>query len=138
LLARDQAKLYEELLELRKQKDLEKVFFFLGFKENVSTLLNNLDVFILTSSSEGFSIATIEALACGLPVIATKSGGPEEILQINSFENIVDLNEMALANQVLKIIDELDFDSKKLKSMIDKRFFLSTMIEDYQKIIAIK
>lgn len=32
---------------------------------------------MLSSVSEGFSISTIEAMACGVPVIATRSGGPE-------------------------------------------------------------
>jgi glycosyltransferase involved in cell wall biosynthesis len=43
--------------------------------------LNNLDAFVLSSHTEGFSIACLEAMACGIPVIATRSGGPEEILE---------------------------------------------------------
>ena len=73
-------KLYESLLDLRKKLELEDYFFFLGFKPDVAKFMNNLDIFVLSSVSEGFSISTIEAMACGVPVIATCSGGPEEIL----------------------------------------------------------
>lgn len=54
---------------------------FIGFYDNTPEFLAQLDMFVLSSSSEGFSIATIEAMAAGLPVIATRCGGPEEILQ---------------------------------------------------------
>lgn len=72
--------LYEELSSLRKRLDLEKSVFFLGFREDTAKVFNNLNVFVLPSVSEGFSIATIEAMACGLPVVVTRSGGPEEII----------------------------------------------------------
>ncbi len=73
-------KLYESLLDLRKELELEDHFFFLGFEPDVAKFMNNLDIFVLSSVSEGFSISTIEAMACGVPVIATCSGGPEEIV----------------------------------------------------------
>jgi glycosyltransferase involved in cell wall biosynthesis len=54
---------------------------FLGFRPDTADFLRGLDVFVLSSRSEGFSIATVEAMAAGLPVIATRSGGPEEIVE---------------------------------------------------------
>lgn len=53
---------------------------FIGFVEDSAVFLSQLDLFLLTSLSEGFSIATVEAMASGLPVIATRCGGPEEIV----------------------------------------------------------
>lgn len=54
---------------------------FTGFGRDVAAFLNGLDVFVLPSRSEGFSLATVEAMSCGLPVVVTRSGGPDEIVE---------------------------------------------------------
>jgi len=53
---------------------------FLGFRADVANVLADLDVLVVSSTSEGFSIAAVQALAAGVPVVATRSGGPEEII----------------------------------------------------------
>ena len=70
-----------ELIELCRRLGIEQQLSFLGLRTDVARILNNLDAFVLSSRTEGFSIACIEAMACGIPVIATRSGGPEEILE---------------------------------------------------------
>jgi glycosyltransferase involved in cell wall biosynthesis len=70
-----------ELVELSRSLGIEQQVSFLGLRADVARILHNLDAFVLTSRTEGFSIACIEAMACGIPVIATRSGGPEEILE---------------------------------------------------------
>lgn len=72
--------LADDLMRLRNQLGLQDRFFFLGLRSDISTVLHNLDIFVLSSNSEGFSIACVEAMACEVPVIATRCGGPEEIL----------------------------------------------------------
>lgn len=47
---------------------------------HVPSLLTAMDVFALPSHTEGLSIATIEAMSCGTPVVVTKCGGPTEIV----------------------------------------------------------
>lgn len=73
-------RLYEELLKLKDELRLDDIVHFIGFNDNPAEFLSNLDLFLLSSTSEGFSIATIQAMTAGLPVIVTRSGGPEEIV----------------------------------------------------------
>ncbi len=54
---------------------------FLGEREEIGRLLGESDVFILPSLSEGQSLALLEAMAVGLPVVATRVGGNQEIVR---------------------------------------------------------
>lgn len=54
---------------------------FLGMRQDVRRLLSVLDVFVLPSLSEGLSLALLEAMASGIPVVATRVGGNPEIIE---------------------------------------------------------
>jgi len=69
-----------ELRELIKELRLETGVRLLGGKENVPALLALTTVFALPSESEGFSNALIEAMAAGLPCVATNVGGNGEAI----------------------------------------------------------
>lgn len=60
---------------------------FLGYRNDVPRLLGSADFFVSTSRIEGFGIAHAEALACGIPVLTTKTAGPDEMIQdgVNGF-----------------------------------------------------
>jgi len=70
------AKLEQQMADL----GVSEHFHFLGFCQDCAEFLGQMDYFALSSSSEGFSIATIEAMATTLPVVVTQCGGPEEIV----------------------------------------------------------
>lgn len=69
-----------EIKEKAKEYGLEDCIIFAGYVQNVKDLLKSSDIFIAHSKSEAFGIAIIEAMASGLPVITTASGGTAEIV----------------------------------------------------------
>ncbi|GIM28708.1 glycosyl transferase family 1 [Clostridium polyendosporum] len=73
----------ENLIALSREFGIENKVFFLGAlsREQVSEEMNKCDTFILASRYETFGVVYIEALACGKPIIATRNGGAEEIVE---------------------------------------------------------
>ena len=55
--------------------------YFLGKLDAVAPLLANADLFLLPSASESFGLSALEALACGVPVVASKAGGLPELIR---------------------------------------------------------
>ncbi len=72
-----------ELQDMVRQLDLERNVRFLGKMDNedVWSLLKVCDIFCQPSRSEGMSNALLEAMACGLPCVATAVGGTPEVLE---------------------------------------------------------
>jgi glycosyltransferase involved in cell wall biosynthesis len=54
---------------------------FMGYKANVFEVMRDMDIFILPSRSEGCPIVVLEAMAMGLPVVATSVGGTPELIE---------------------------------------------------------
>lgn len=73
--------LMETLAAQMRELGVDDRVHFIGFAKDPAALLAGADVFVLSSSSEGFSISTVEALAAGVPAVVTRCGGPEEIVE---------------------------------------------------------
>lgn len=73
--------LESELRDQVTRQNLTERVIFHGEEEDMAGLLPLLDVFVLASSTEGLSNAIIEAMACGLPTIATAVGGNTELVE---------------------------------------------------------
>lgn len=135
LAGQGSGRLYDKLLNLRKELNLEDVFFFAGFRADVSKVLNNLDIFVLPSVSEGFSISTIEAMACGVPVVVTRSGGPEEIVTEDTNGLLVPCDPELIAGAAGRLLNNLDLKQKIIDNASKKlndKFSLGSMTQSYQ------
>jgi N-acetyl-alpha-D-glucosaminyl L-malate synthase BshA len=71
---------------------------FLGKQDGLVEILNAADLFLIPSQSESFGLAALEAMACGVPVVATSVGGLPELIRHNEtgfIAEIGDINRMA-------------------------------------------
>lgn len=83
-------------------------FFGAYIREEFARKLNESDVFVLASRGETFGVVCIEAMACGLPVITTRCGGPEDYITSN-VGMLVDTEDVeGLTNAMLQMIANKD------------------------------
>jgi glycosyltransferase involved in cell wall biosynthesis len=81
---------------------------FLGFRNDVPDLSALFDVFVLPSEIEGFSLALLEAMARGIPCIATDAGGNREALEGESGVIVPARDPAALADAIARLLDAPD------------------------------
>lgn len=130
--------LLARLQEMRRRRQLQGNVHFLGFREDAVSILSSSDVFLLPSTSEGFSISTIEAMACGLPVVATRSGGPEEIVTSGVDGQLIPATS---STSIAETILELARDAALRKRLgraasvtAAKKFSLEAMLQEYERL----
>lgn len=86
---------YNKFIEEISQKHLDNIYM-VGFQSNPYKYVKHFDLFICSSQWESYSIVVNEALVLGVPVISTKCGGPEEVLQYGKYGVLVENDENAL------------------------------------------
>jgi len=127
---------YQNLLNLRVKLNLVDSFFFIGYYEKPDIVYKSSDLFVLPSLSEGFSLAIIEAMAHKLPVVATKSGGPEEILENGVTGKLVSPGSYTeLAQGITEVLENQSFQKKISENgfgVFLNKFSEIGMIQQYQ------
>jgi glycosyltransferase involved in cell wall biosynthesis len=111
-----------------------------GFRTDVSELLAQADVFVLSSHYEGISIALLEAMRAGLTAVATRVGGvPETVVSAQTGLLVDDADEAAFAQAMERLAAsptlrrEMGLAAQALQQ---REFSLDTMLERYDALYA--
>lgn len=90
-------------------------------RPEVAARLRQADLFVLASRLETFSVATVEAMACGVPVVATACGGPEELIGPDAGMIVPPGDPAALAEAIDRALSSR-FDSERISRAVAGRF----------------
>ena len=95
-----------ELEHLSRQLGLSHRIAFLGQRQDARAIIGRSDLLVFSSDSEGLSIAALEALAAGVPVVSTPVHGMRFFQECGAGEIVSEPTAGALAASVLRLLDD--------------------------------
>jgi glycosyltransferase involved in cell wall biosynthesis len=108
---------------------------FLGFRSDVPEMLNAFDVFVLPSLYEGLPNAVLEAMACGLPVVATRvDGTPEAVVHGESGLLVDPADPRRLADALVRVLSNARLRNRlgrAARKRVETRFGLDAQITEF-------
>jgi glycosyltransferase involved in cell wall biosynthesis len=129
--------LRNEIKGLAQRLKIDNSLFFLGQRQNVPELLAAMDVFVLTSQSEGMSNAVMEAMAAGLPCVVTDAGDCRQLVRDGETGFVVPIgDEEKLADRIALLLR--DEESRKHMGLEGrehvKTFDVNIMVDRYKEV----
>jgi glycosyltransferase involved in cell wall biosynthesis len=92
-------------------------FFFLPPQDQIRSLYAACDVWVTASRSEGFNLPAMEAMACRTPIVATRTGWPEEVIKSGWNGMLVDIEDLrGLTQSIEWILSQSDQNWRSLSS----------------------
>jgi glycosyltransferase involved in cell wall biosynthesis len=117
-------------------RKLEGHVRFLGLRHDVPALLSLFDLFVLPSLSEGLSMALLEAMAAGNPVVATRVGGNPELLLDGDTGFLVDAeSHESISDRVVRILQDDALAARMGESgrrRVQEKFSFHATVDRYQ------
>ncbi len=138
LLLVGHGELEEELKQTVRDLKMEAHVDFAGFQENPYNWMKASDLFVMSSSWEGFGIVIAEAMACGVPVISTAChGGTNEIVTDHENGLVVPVGDTdALTGAILEIAENRALREEMVRNGLDlaRRYDYTEVVSLYEEV----
>jgi glycosyltransferase involved in cell wall biosynthesis len=127
-----------EAIELLNVASLTDKAWLPGERDDIPEILRSLDIFVLPSKAEGISNTILEAMASGLPVIATRVGGNPELVLDGKTGCLVEKEDVQGMSSAMR---ELVLDDGKRRQLgeaslqrIQAEFSIDSMVNRYRQV----
>lgn len=128
----------EELKKLVNVLNISKYVKFTGFVQDIPEIYSFTDVAILSSWSEGLPQSLLQAMAAGVPVVATKVGGvPEVVIHRKTGLLVEPGDHEALGKGVVQLLNNHDYSlhlAEKAKENVIKKYSVNHMIKKTEEL----
>ena len=127
----------EQLESIIASEGINHNIHLLGFQENPYSIMKNMDLFVCSSRSEGYSLVIAEALTLGLPVISMNCSGPNELLDNNKYGTLCENYEELYQAIRSAITDKNYYLDLKEKAAKRKDFFdITTTMKQIDQLLS--
>lgn len=108
--------LQEQLKKLARHLHVDKRVIFAGYRKDIKELLHAADAFVFPSIQEGLPVALMEAMAAGLPVVASRIRGSTDLIEDGTGGYLVNRNDVKGFSRAMKRILESDSHGMGIKN----------------------
>ena len=136
---------YQKICSQIKSFDLKDKVMFAGNRSDIPDILTASDLFVFPSRSEGAGASLVEAMAAGIPCIATDTGGIPEIIKDGRSGLLFERgNSDELAEKIIRVILDVDLQTQLVETAIQDlhKFSIERYVDNvfnhYQNLLAIK
>ncbi|VAX05390.1 FIG040338: Glycosyl transferase [hydrothermal vent metagenome] len=130
--------LREQVQALLREAGVEHLAWLPGVRSDAAEMMQALDIFVLPSLIEGVSNTILEAMATGLPVVATAVGGnPELVSQEKTGVTVPAADEAAMSRAIQRYIDAPELRNTHGKAgllRVEKMFSMASMVNGYLQV----
>lgn len=122
------------LEEETRARGLEHLVHFLGHRDDARSYLPGLDVYVNSSISEGISLTILEAMAAGVPVVATRVGGTPEIVTEQEGRLVPTRDASAMATALAALVSDRALRAvlgRGARARVAEHFTIETMTSRY-------
>ncbi|HHJ13109.1 MAG TPA: TIGR03088 family PEP-CTERM/XrtA system glycosyltransferase [Gammaproteobacteria bacterium] len=127
-----------ELERQAKEGGVQEAVWFAGSREDVPALMRRLDLFVLPSRAEGISNTIMEAMASGVPVVATDVGGNAELVVTDETGQLVPPEDVdAMADALCLYLSDTGrsrAQGKAARRRAESCFSLPGMVDKYMQV----
>lgn len=128
--------LQDEMVSRAEQLGIEESVHFLGVRSDVGELIASADVLLLPSQQESFGLVALEAMACGVPVVASRVGGLPEVIDHGRSGFLFEAgNTIEAGEQVLEILENKELAKSLSKEGLNdaiEKFSMTKIVDQYE------
>ncbi|MBN2534884.1 MAG: N-acetyl-alpha-D-glucosaminyl L-malate synthase BshA [Spirochaetales bacterium] len=127
-----------DMMIMAEELSIQDKVKFLGVKHPVGPLIARADLMLIPSVTESFGMAALEAMACGVPVVATNTGGIPEVIEDGVSGLLFDLEDIdGAADKAISLLTDKTLSSRIREQGINvafEKFDYIKIIEKYEKL----
>ena len=127
--------LHAEVLAVLAAAGVAQCAWLPGARDDVARMMRGLDLFVLPSLAEGISNTILEAMASGLPVVATAVGGNPELIEVGRTGQLVPQSDpQAMANAMLRYYSDpaaCRDQGLAARRRVEREFSMTAMVNNY-------
>ena len=138
LLVVGEGPLKKELQLIAYSSQLTEKIVFTGLRNDVPRLFKAIDILVMPSIREGLPIVALEAMVCGVPIVATRVGGTPEVVIDGETGKLVEPKDcLALKEAITQVIENKSVTQRMVdnaRKLVKEKFSLTNMLDETQRL----